>query len=305
MSSPALVGAVLSLLAGCGSSGHGAPPTAGSPSGGGGGSGPGTGGSGGELPPPGNGGAGPTGGAGGTTPAPPDASPVADASTALPTALDAGRGDAPVVAGVAAFCGGTLYQATTVCGANAPQATPCTVLTGRAHAGGGCMNCMTCPPDGQQCCPAPSGATGGVVGNLLRGGGDSITFTNVYAPADGDYNIVWYYYCANADTNGYSSPTCGTAAPQGSMTGNPGCREAEFTVNGVADPKVYEFPCFLRISPQDHGWGHVHSWVRSENVKSSVLVPFHLKAGATNTIKIFARGHDAPNVAAIRVPDGK
>ena len=40
-------------------------------------------------------------------------------------------------------------------------------------------------------------------------------------------------------------------------------------------------------------------------MKSTMVVPFHLKAGSSNTIKIYARRHDAPNVSAIRVPDGK
>jgi hypothetical protein len=89
------------------------------------------------------------------------------------------------------------------------------------------------------------------------------------------------------------------------MTGNAGCRDAAFTVNGIDDPKTYEFPCFLRISAADHGWDHVHTWIRTENAKSTVRVPFHLKAGSVNTIKLYARGSDTVDLTAIRVPDGK
>jgi hypothetical protein len=219
----------------------------------------------------------------------------------------------PVGDGGSDTCLGTLYSAGFKCGPMVAAGMPCTTLTGAA-APTVCMNnaaglyepkCMMCPPDGEECCPSPpSQEPGWSVGQLLRGSADSVTFTNVYAPADGDYDIVWYYHCANADTNGYASPTC-PAATQGSMTGNGGCRGAAFTVNGVDDPKTYEVPCFLRISAMDHGWHHVHTWVRTQNVKSTVRVPFHLKAGSSNTIKLYARGTDTIDVSAIRVPDGR
>jgi hypothetical protein len=212
---------------------------------------------------------------------------------------------------------GSLYSAGYVCAAGMPPNTPCTIL------GGGALNqacdptvtwtnlelkfepkCMMCPPDGELCCPSPVGQPGMDVRQLLRGGARSVTFTNVYAPTTGDYDIVWYYHCADADVNGYASATCGSAV-QGSMTGNPGCREAAFTVNGVDDPMTYEVPCFPRISATEKGWHHVHTWVRTQNAKSTVRVPFHLMAGNSNTIKLYARAHDTIDVSAIRVPDGR
>jgi hypothetical protein len=205
------------------------------------------------------------------------------------------------VAGDGGMCSGTIYNAAHTCaGGNAP---PCTVISGKSKAGANCPNCTMCPPDGEDCCPAPPGETGGVVHNILLGG-SSVTFTGVYAPADGDYDIVWYSHCGNADTDYYKSATC-PSSPEGSTSGPPGCREAAFTVNGVDDPKLYEMPCYLRISDADHGWNHIHSWVRTENFMSQVRVPFHLKAGTSNTIKIYARDHDVVDLAAIRVPDGK
>ena len=211
-----------------------------------------------------------------------------------------------------ATCLGTLYSAGYKCVPGMPAGTPCVMFTGGA-APGPCTatatlpwlpKCTTCPPDGQACCPAPPGQEPGWdVGELLRNENGSVTFTNVYAPADGDYDIVWYYHCGNADTDGYSSPTC-PGAKEGSATGNPGCREAAFTVNGVDDPALYEFPCFLKTAPGS-GWPIIHSWIRTKNVSSTVRVPFHLHQGNTNSIKIYARGYDTVDLSAIRVPDGR
>jgi hypothetical protein len=204
---------------------------------------------------------------------------------------------------------GTIYGAGTVCAAGMPPNTPCTIP------GGGILmqacdptivwtdeelkfepKCMMCPPDGELCCPSPAGQPGWDARQILLGTKRSITFTNIYAPAAGDYDIVWYYHCANSDTDGYNSATCKGAG---------GCREAAFTVNGVDDPKLYELPCFPRVSAAEKGWHHIHTWVRTENDSSTVRVPFHLVAGNSNTIKLYARDHDTIDLSAIRVPDGR
>ena len=62
-------------------------------------------------------------------------------------------------------------------------------------------------------------------------------------------------------------------------------------------------PCFLAGS-KDGQWTTVHTSVRNEP-GTATLVPFHLKAGAANSIEMFATIGDFSNMAAIRVPDGR
>jgi hypothetical protein len=214
------------------------------------------------------------------------------------------EGGTTAPAGDGGVCSGTVYGAGNQCPGNMPPAAgntmPCTT-TVQSHGAtpSMCANCTTCPPDGMACCPAQAGSTTGyTVGQLLLGMKDNVTFYNVMAPADGDYNIVWYYHCGNADTDGYKSATC-PSSPEGSSMGPPGCREALFTVNGVTDPMTYEMPCFLN---GPNTWAIVHSWQRDDPA-TKALIPFHLKAGA-NTIKIFADAHDTVDLSSIRVPDG-
>ena len=226
------------------------------------------------------------------------AGPDATSATGGP---DGGGSGGDAAGGPASMCTGTIYSTGDVCGPAVAAGKPCTLITG-THASA-CPACTKCPFDGQLCCPASAGDTTGYkVSGLLLGGKDTVTFTNVYAPADGDYNIVWYYRCGNADTDNNYPPTC-PGSKEGSTTGPPGCRQALFTVNGVTDPMTYQIPCFLRTEPGD-GWSNIHSWVRDDPA-TKALVPFHLKAGSNNTIKIFAGNHDTVDLAAIRVPDGK
>jgi hypothetical protein len=197
-----------------------------------------------------------------------------------------------------------VYSAGAACPGGTPSTgtNPCAIITG-THARACATACNTCPPDHTTCCVAQEGSTTGYdVGGLLLGGKDTVTFTGVYAPADGDYNIVWYYFCGNSDTDNNYPPSC-PGSKEGSTVGPPGCRQAKFTVNGVDDPTTYEVPCFL-TGTNDGQWTTIHSWER-DDPNTKALIPFHLKQGSTNTIKIYAGNHDTVDLSGIRVPDGR
>jgi hypothetical protein len=239
-----------------------------------------------------------------------------DGTPAQPTPADAGP--VMVVNGDAGVCSGTLYSAGAECPNNAAPAAGatlpkggCTVVTGTASVKT-CAECATCPPDHQTCCPggksvggilfspcSPAPACPASMPNGKKGG--TVTFYGINAPVEGDYNIAWYYYCGNTDSDKYTSATCPMGV-EGSPTGPAGCREAQFVINGALDPTIYEMPCFL-AGTKDGQWSTVHTWVRNKP-GTSTLVPFHLKAGSNNTIEIYSTIGDFSDMASIRVPDG-
>jgi hypothetical protein len=143
------------------------------------------------------------------------------------------------------------------------------------------LTCPASPPEaeGDVCCSGGMKVSQ-VLGHAAMGRGN-VQFNGVSAPADGTYDVVWYYYCGNSDTNG------DTACPwAGQGKGNPpGCRPAQFVINGMQLPTTYQFPCFAGA------WNiaHLHT------------VSLPLKAGSSNTIKIFSTGPDVVDLDRIVV----
>jgi hypothetical protein len=125
--------------------------------------------------------------------------------------------------------------------------------------------------------------SGKEVRQLLRGNGGLI-FNKIAAPADGMYDVSWYYHCGKNDN--FGDGNCGGEPnhPAG------GCRPHVLTINGVRQPKVFEFHCFPGM------WGEIHA----------VTTPLPLKAG-DNSIRVVATpGRDAADLDAIAVfPPGK
>jgi hypothetical protein len=121
------------------------------------------------------------------------------------------------------------------------------------------------------------------VRQLLRGKG-GLVFNKVMAPADGMYDVTWWYHCGLNDN--FGDPGCG-GEPNHPKAG---CRPHILTVNGTQLPKVYEFHCF------PGPWGQIHA----------VVTPLPLKSGE-NSIKVVATsGRDAADLDAIAVyPAGK
>jgi hypothetical protein len=213
---------------------------------------PDTGGSGGGPP-------GDTGGASG-----PDAAIAADSGSGVDSAGAASDAGPVLGGGVLAF-----YEA---------EAVPPNTLISGAVVG----KCGAATP----ACPAPAEikpemtccSGSGEVRQLLRGKG-GLQFNGVTVDAEGIYDVTWWYHCGNNDN--FHDPTC-----RGEPHTAAGCRPGEVTVNGVALPKIYEFPCF------PGSWGEIHA--------ATTTVP--LKAGA-NTIKMTAHytNNDAIDIDAIAI----
>jgi hypothetical protein len=129
------------------------------------------------------------------------------------------------------------------------------------------------------CCSA-----GKEVRQLLRGRG-GLQFNKIAAPADGMYDVTWYYHCGKNDN--FGDGNCGGEPnhPAG------GCRPHVLTINGTRQPKVYEFHCY------PGPWGEIH-------VVTTPQLP--LKMG-DNSIRVVATpGRDAADLDAIAVfPAGK
>ena len=121
------------------------------------------------------------------------------------------------------------------------------------------------------------------VRQLLRGRG-GLQFNKITAPADGMYDVTWWYHCGKNDN--FGDPNCG-GEPNHPKAG---CRPHLFTVNGMQLPKVHEFHCF------PGPWGEIHA----------VTTPLPLKAGGDNSIKVVATtGRDAADLDAIAIyPSG-
>src|SRR5947207_1459496 len=77
-------------------------------------------------------------------------------------------------------------------------------------------------------------------------GKGGLVFNKIAAPADGMYDVTWYYHCGKNDN--FGDGNCGGEPnhPAG------GCRPHILTVNGTRLPKVYEFHCF------PGPWGEIH-----------------------------------------------
>jgi hypothetical protein len=157
------------------------------------------------------------------------------------------------------------------------------VISGRAVR----AMCTACPSSagmkpGDACCSG-----GGEVKWLVAHGNGELQFKGVSVPADGMYDVTWWYFCGKNDH--FGDRNCGgqTDPP----TTASGCRPHQFFVNGTLMPGAYHFPCFSGM------------W----NLVRAATVTMPLKAGANNTIKLHAPPpRDSVNVDAIAIfPPGK
>lgn len=111
---------------------------------------------------------------------------------------------------------------------------------------------------------------------------NAVQWNAVMAPADGTYPITFYYW--NGDPNG--DTTCGgepNHPPQG-------CRPAQFVIDGVELPTIYQMPCTPKLN----------DWVTE--LSTTLMLP--LKAGS-NTIKIWSTGADVVDLDEIIVNTGQ
>jgi hypothetical protein len=144
---------------------------------------------------------------------------------------------------------------------------------------GTCTKCPSTPKVGDMCCSG-----GGEVTWLTQGIGPipgGLTINGISAPADGMYDVTWWYFCGLNDN--YGDVHCGgqTNPP----TTPSGCRPQQIVVNGVELPGTYHLPCFAG------SWAELHA--------ATTAVP--LKAGANNSIKVYPKQRDAVNLDAIQV----
>jgi hypothetical protein len=202
------------------------------------------------------------------------------------TTGDAGGNDGPTPgsdaaqdSGPPAGGGGMLgfYEAEAIMPAGPNELLPPAVVNNCPDMSPSCGPPETVMPE-TRCC-----FQGKEVRQLLRGRG-GLQFNKIAAPADGMYDVTWYYRCGKNDN--FGDGNCGGEPnhPAG------GCRPHVLTVNGTKLPKVYEFHCF------PGPWSEVHI----------VSTPIPLKAG-DNSIRVVATsGRDAADLDAIAVyPAGK
>jgi hypothetical protein len=261
---PLVAWAVLLWFSACNSSGAGAggggAPDAEESTGGAGGSATGSGG----------------GSATGGGPGAPDA---ADATGGAPGGLDgsAGAGVEPDAASEEAGTvgGGAMlgfYEAEAVMPAGPNQIIAPAVISNCPFMSPSCGAPETVK-DADKCC-----FQGKEVRQLLRGRG-GLQFNKIMAPADGMYDVTWYYRCGKNDN--FGDGNCGGEPnhPAG------GCRPHILTVNGTKLPKIYEFHCF------PGPWSEVHI----------VSTPIPLKAGENSLRVVATTGRDAADLDAIAV----
>jgi len=217
-----------------------------------------------------------TGGSAGT----PDAAP-AEGTGGAATGGSGPTPDADIAAGDAAAAtgGGMLgfYEAEAVMPAGPNQLLAPAVISNCPFMSPNCGAPETVMPE-QKCC-----FSGKEVRQLLRGRG-GLVFNKVMAPADGMYDVTWYYRCGKNDN--FGDGNCGGEPnhPAG------GCRPHVLTINGTKLPKVYEFHCF------PGPWSEVHI----------VTTPLPLKAGENSIRVVATAGRDAADLDAIAIyPEGK
>jgi hypothetical protein len=225
---------------------------------------------------PATGGSGTGGGATGGSPGTPDAALAEDAGATggSPATPDAAMADAAPVSG-----GGMVgfYEAEAVMPAGPNQILAPAVISNCPFMSPTCGAPETVMPE-TQCCFG-----GKEVRQLLRGRG-GLVFNKVMAPADGTYDVTWYYRCGKNDN--FGDGNCGGEPnhPAG------GCRPHILTVNGTRLPKVYEFHCF------PGPWSEVHI----------VTTPIPLKSGENSIRVVATTGRDAADLDAIAIyPEGK
>jgi hypothetical protein len=222
-----------------------------------------------------SGGSGGSSGSGGTA-------PEADAAAGAGGASDASAGGTSGDSDAAGGAGGGENGSPEALGWYEAEAVPPNTLFGATKA----VMCGTAPAcasheavkEGVECCSA-----GKKLSQLLRGTGGAV-MNGLSAPADGMYDVTWWFHCGKDDN--FGDTNCGGAPHTKS-----GCRPHILVVNGVKLPKVYHFPCF------PGSWGQIHA--------STTTIP--LKAGAMNSIRIYATpGRDAADLDALQIfPAGK
>jgi hypothetical protein len=265
---PRVLAAALALaLAACGGGSKGGSPVPGGAGG--------DGGSGGAIPPPpgpgtggssGSGGSSGAGGSGGGESTPADAAPTPTPDDAAVATGDAG----PITGGASAVPG--WYEA---------EAIPPNEKAPRSELHTGGTACKTTPPmQGERCLSG-----GGQVTWITQGRQGWLQFNQVMAPADGMYDVDWWYHCGNNDN--FGDKHCGgqTDPP----TTASGCRPHNIIVNGTELMGTYHWPCF------PGSFGEIHA----------VTVQLPLKAGP-NTIRVYPKSRDSADMDAIHVkPLGK
>jgi hypothetical protein len=141
--------------------------------------------------------------------------------------------------------------------------------------------CKTLPPmPGEKC-----NAGGGEVTWITEGRMGWLQYNKVSAPADGMYDVTWWYHCGNNDH--FGDRHCGgqTDPP----TTPSGCRPHQIVVNGTEMPGTYHWPCFPGPFSEIH----------------AVTTPLPLKAG-DNTLKVYPKSRDSADMDAIHIqPLGK
>jgi hypothetical protein len=187
-----------------------------------------------------------------------------------------GVDDASIGDGASVGDGGGLYE-----WYEAEAVPPNSLGNGASIVTCGAGACPTSAPikPGDACCSG-----GKKVGQILGRRGGFLQVNAVAAPKDGMYDVTWWYHCGENDN--FGDTDCG-----GQPHTPSGCRPHVFVVNGMQLPKVYHFPCF------PGSWGIIHA--------ATVSLP--LKAGSTNTIRVFAPSpRDAADMDAIAVvPPGQ
>jgi hypothetical protein len=172
------------------------------------------------------------------------------------------------------------------------EAKPPNELFGRAvvsHCKNPCPSMATLKP-GDTCCSG-----GGQVDWIVSGGhgpdpqppdgrgGGELRYNAISAPADGMYDVTWWYHCGNNDN--FGDGDCGgqTDPPTDPKAG---CRPHQIIVNGTEMPGTYHFPCF------GGSWGIIRA--------ATTTLP--LKAGNMNTIHVYAtKPRDAADMDALQI----
>jgi hypothetical protein len=183
------------------------------------------------------------------------------------------EGGSPGAGGMVGF-----YEAEAVMPAGPNQIIAPAVISNCPFMSPTCGPPETIKPE-DKCCSG-----GKEVRQLLRGRG-GLQFNKIMAPADGMYDVTWYYRCGKNDN--FGDGNCGGEPnhPAG------GCRPHILTVNGTRLPKVYEFHCF------PGPWSEVH-------IVSTLMIP--LKAGENSLRVVATAGRDAADLDAIAIfPAGK
>jgi len=141
--------------------------------------------------------------------------------------------------------------------------------------------CKTIPPEPGTMCQAG----GGEVTWITEGRMGWLQWNEVAAPADGMYDVTWWYHCGNNDH--FGDRHCGgqTDPP----TTASGCRPHNIIVNGTEMQGTYHFPCFAG----------------SFGIIRAATTALPLKAGM-NTIKVYPKSRDSADMDALQVsPLGK